>query len=121
MLYQGYFSNIDNKKYGVEIKTGTSTTPIEITLGGDDPVIITTSSEGLFSPIKSRSCTIDIYSTEYYLDLYEPTSRGTRVRIFEYEENTSLYPGHIGKVIFFGYSAPACRVQTCFPAQRACR
>lgn len=97
MLYIGEFSDINDNIYEVRINTGTSTVEVPITLSGN-PVIITTSSDGLFSPIKSRSCSIEIVSPTYYWDLYTPTSRGTTVRVNKKTEPT--------QTLFFGYLTP---------------
>lgn len=107
MRYIGEFSDINGKVYTVEIRSGNDySTTIELLLATDSPVVISGVSDGLFSPIKSRSCSISIYSQEYYLDLYEPTSRGTRVKVWE---GGKLNPV---KVIFFGYLTPCSYDQT---------
>lgn len=87
MLYTGKFSSINDRIYQVDIVTGNSTAPWdgengEITLSGN-PVVITSDSDGLFSPIKSRSCTIEMVSPEYHMDLYQPSSRGAKVTVYD--------------------------------------
>lgn len=97
MLYKGYFSSNKDVEYYVEIQTGTTTTPVDLTFSGN-PCIISTSSSGLFSPIKSRGCTLEIVSHEYLMNMYTPSSRGATVKVML---NTEGYP-----VIFRGYLTP---------------
>lgn len=109
MNFYGYFNNREGTHYGIEISTPTGAQEVDLMLS-DSPAILKTSSRGLFSPIKSRSLTVEILSKDYYFDLYEPTSRGTHVKLFEFEYQT----GHEGDVnhiniiknYFFGYLKP---------------
>lgn len=96
MRYTSSFSDLNGKVYDVEIRTGSTTEVIELTMGGT-PCIITSASEGIFTPIKSRSCTLEIVVTDYIMDLYDPTARGTKVKVFEHDNN---------KVIFHGFMTP---------------
>lgn len=96
MLYKSIFSDINGVNYGVEILTDNVSTPVDIVLGGN-PVVISSSSEGLFSPIKSRSCVIELVSHDYHFDLYSPLSRGVSVKIYKLDNQ---------KVIFRGYATP---------------
>lgn len=96
MLYLGSFSDLNGKRYDVEIRTGNTTDRESIVMGGS-PCIITSASEGLFTPIKSRSCSLEIVVTDYIMDLYDPTSRGTKVKVLEHDNN---------HVIFHGFMTP---------------
>lgn len=93
MLYHGKFSDINGKVYDVSIHTGTSTVEVPITFSGS-PCTISSKSDRLFSPIKSRSCTLDILSDSYYMDLYQTVSRNAKVTIKD--ESTNEF-------VFFGY------------------
>lgn len=93
MLYTGKFSDLNGKVYNVDIHTGTSTLPNPITFSGS-PCIITSVSDGLFAPIKSRSCSLEIVSKEYIMDLYQTVSRNAKVTIKDESNN---------EFIFFGY------------------
>lgn len=106
MLYRGTFSDVNSNIYKVEIRTGSSTELYPITLASTSPVLIEGSSEGLFSAIKSRSCSINILCTEYIPDLYEPSSRGTRVRISTGGVDV------VGDTLFYGYLTPVQYDQT---------
>lgn len=71
MLYWGTFRNqTHNTLYRVEIVTNNSTASSTELTFSDEPVVIETSSDSLFAPIKSRSCTIEIVTDEIYYDLY---------------------------------------------------
>lgn len=103
MTFYSIFSDYNNKKYGVEIVAKeTSGQDVNITMGGD-PCHIDTSSGKLFDPIKSRSCTLEFVTKDWYFQLYEPKSRGTTVKIYEYDES---YTNNVKKVIFRGYLTP---------------
>lgn len=102
MFYHGGFKDIYNTEYDVQILSGNDLEEIPIVLGSD-PCTITTSSESLFSPIKSRSCTITFLSTEYHMDLYNPKQRETRIMIKDVTHN---------KVVFRGFLTPAEYNQT---------
>lgn len=107
MRYVGEFSDINSNVYTVEIRSGTDfSNPKTLTLATDSPVVISGVSDGLFSPIKSRSCSINIYFEDYDLDLYEPTSRGTRVRVWSGDKD------HPSQILFFGYLTPCSYNQT---------
>lgn len=103
MTFYSTFSDYNNKKYGVEINAiKTQGEDVNITMSGD-PCHIDTSSGKLFDPIKSRSCTLEFVTDTWYFQLYEPESRGTTVKIYEYDEN---YEHNEKKVIFRGYLTP---------------
>lgn len=103
MIYKGQFKNIDNQLISVYI--GTSGADIqdigeqEITtlLLADNPVIITSASDGIFAPIKADSCTIRILTEKIYPDIYSNTAQGTSVMVKN--EDT-------GVTLFFGYVTP---------------
>lgn len=96
MLYHSKFSDLNGKVYDVTIHTGTSTVEVPVTMSGN-PCIIESNSNDLFTPIKSRGCTLEIVSKQYMMDLYQTQARGAKVRIKEDATN---------KVIFFGYLTP---------------
>ena len=96
MLYKSQFSDKNGKVYTMTIQTGTSTAEVPVTMSGN-PCIIQTSSDRLFSPIKSRSCTLEIVVKDYIMDLYQTSSRGAKVRVKDDSTNN---------VIFFGYLTP---------------
>ena len=90
MKYIGEFISLNDKQYKVEIITnGISSAETKITLG-TDPVIITTESDGLFSPIKSRSCTINIVSDDFYFDMYASAAKQNEVLIYQYKNDNLI-------------------------------
>ena len=104
MIFTSLFSDYNNKQYGVEINaTETMGKNTKITMGGN-PCVISTASGKLFDPIKSRSCSLEFVTDTWYFQLYEPKSRGTKVKVYEYD---SSYPYGVKKVIFKGYLTPA--------------
>lgn len=99
MKYTGRFKNVKNETIRVDIITNNSTSQEkEIYFASESPVVIVQKSpDNIFSPIKSRSCTITIITKEVYLDMYSATSHGTKVII----DNLTT-----GKRVFFGYLTP---------------
>ena len=102
MTFYSDFSDLNGKRYEIEIYSDSGNGEVTLTMRGN-PVVITSTSDKLFAPIKSRAATIEIVSTQWYFDLYEPSSRGTSVKIYEYDEQAQY---HQGKVIFRGYLTP---------------
>ena len=99
MLYTGTFKTKKDEEIEVRLTTNNDTTvEQELTFVDDAPVIISqTSSDGLFSPIKSRSCTITIVSKEDYFDLYSASPMGTLVEVINNDT---------GRYLFYGYLTP---------------
>lgn len=95
-IYKGKFKDIQGTEYAVTIDAHmiSSSDEEEITLG-ENPCTITSNSSGIFTPIKSRSCTIEILSKRWLFDLYSPTAKGVSVRV-QKGLNT----------VFFGYLTP---------------
>jgi len=82
----------------VIITNNDSSEETELTFSDKSPVVIAqTSSDGLFTPIKSRSCTVTIVSNEPYFDMYSGSSHGTSLVV----NNLST-----GECVFFGYVTP---------------
>lgn len=99
MLYTGKFKNRINESIEVNIITGNDTTQTtELTFIDESPVIISqSSSDGLFSPIKSRSCTITIVSKDTYFDMFSINPHDVKVIV----NNLGS-----GKCLFYGYMTP---------------
>lgn len=108
MKFYSDFSDVNGKRYEVEITTEAAGVDVHLTMSGK-PCVIKSSSNKLFDPIKSRSCTLKFRSLDWYFELYEPTSRGTAVKVYEYDESSQ---SHVGKVIFKGFLTPCAYNQT---------
>jgi len=95
-IYKGKFKDIQDTEYSITIDAHmiSSSDEEEITLG-ETPCVISSDSDGIFSPIKSRSCTIEILTKRWLFDLYSPTAKGVSVRV-QKGLNT----------VFFGYLTP---------------
>lgn len=98
MIYKGYFRTVTKDVIEVLITTSGSTGETEITLAGESPVVISTSSDSVFSPIKSRSCTVSIVTTTLLQDIYSGTSHGTSMVVNNLTK---------AKCLFFGFVTPA--------------
>ena len=100
-VYKGSFSDYDYNVYDIEIDghlVGDSTERL-ITLS-DNPCIITSDSQGVFSPIKSRSCSIEIVSGDYLSDIYTPKSRGVKVTVTKHSDSTVLFKGWLTPAVY---------------------
>lgn len=102
MIYRGYFSDYKDHKYYVDIITENSRTDVtEILLTGDAPVVMSQySSEGIYTPIKSRSLSISILTESMMPQLVSQYNHGNKVELYEYVGNDRT-------LIFDGYVTPA--------------
>lgn len=98
MHYYANFRDIRMHPYQVDIYTPNGLTEQQITLA-DAPVIVTTESEGLFSPIKSQSCTINIMTNGMMFDLYTIDPQEIRVVVYRTDLATD-------NIVFRGYATP---------------
>jgi len=99
MLYYSEFKSLENhsnKVYRVELLTNNDdSTSMELKLAHRSPVVITNDSDGLFSPIKSRSCTITIVTDEIIPDLYTAENQGVTVLVKNKTDNEILFEGFL--------------------------
>lgn len=93
MQYVGYFKDIHMASFGVQIITQGTPTQQEITLA-DNPVIIDVNSSGLFSPLKPKSCTINIESQTGMFDLYTTNPFGVKVVVWNRDTSEVLFEGY---------------------------
>lgn len=96
MLYIGNFKNIKDESIEIKITTKKDSGEAQLLLA-DNPVTITTESEGLFAPIKGQGATIRILTNQPFVNMYASGVTDTRVVI----KNITL-----SKVIFQGYLTP---------------
>ena len=96
MIYQGTFKNINEETIEVTIHpTGSSSTLYELQFVGDNPVTIAQVSDGLFSPIKSRTCTVRILSDEPIFDFYSSTPTGVKLTVTNTTTHLTLFEGYV--------------------------
>lgn len=99
MLYKSQFKSLDNhnnKLYEVQLLTNNDDSEItNIKLAYRSPVIITTDSDGIFSPIKARGCTITIVTDEIISDLYTGENQGVPVTIKNITDNIIIFEGFL--------------------------
>jgi len=96
MSYYANFVNNNDQLINVTILIYGSSGDYELTLA-DEPVVITQESSGLFAPIKSQSCTINILTDSALWDLYTTDPKGVFVNV----GNKTT-----GKTLFNGYATP---------------
>lgn len=98
MTFYGSFDNINGKTFNIEINTPTGNEEIDLIMG-ETSCTLNTSSDKLFSPVKSRSLTVEIFSTQYYMDLYDPSARGTSVKLYD-EDNKVWFRGFLTPCVY---------------------
>lgn len=95
-VYKGQFSDIQDNIYYVTVDAHLiSDSQEKEIIFSENPCIIESQSDDIFSPIKSRSCTIEILTQEWLFDLYSPIAKGVSVTV-QKGLNT----------VFFGYLTP---------------
>lgn len=94
MKYVSHFYDINEKKYNVEIGSGTTK---EVTLS-DTPFVteIETSDSHIYKPCKYSSATIGMITTDYAFDLYSSTAQQNKVTLTDDND----------KIIWVGYVTP---------------
>lgn len=98
MLYQGQFRTVhDNDLITVQlVSNNLTTTTVPIKLAKNSPVKIEQSSDdGIFSAVKSRSCTITIITDRIYEELYTGSAQGVAVTITNTTKKTILFEGYL--------------------------
>lgn len=107
MYYHGYFTDIEQTPYSVLINThDNSSADVELTLD-DNPVTISWDSpEGIYSPIKSCSCSIRIRSKSGLFNLYTSDPWGIEVSVWK-GGRTDPYGTMVPAThLFHGYATP---------------
>jgi len=100
-VYKGSFSDYDNNIFDVEIDAHLVSDSSERSIIlSDNPCVINSDSSGVFTPIKSRSCTIEIVSNDYLPDLYTSKSRGVKVTVSKNSDNTILFKGWLTPAVY---------------------
>lgn len=96
MKYEGRFRTLKDEMIQVVIITNNDASQEkEIFFADESPVMISQSSDGIFSPIKSRSCTIKLVTKEVYFDIYSGSSHGTSVAINNLTKSECLFYGYV--------------------------
>ena len=96
MEYEGKFRTVNEEMIQVIITTNNdSSTTQEIFFDNDEPVIIAQTSDGIFSPVKSRSCTVGIVSKDTYFDMYSASSHGTTLQVNNLSKGICLFNGFV--------------------------
>lgn len=96
MKYEGRFRTLKDEMIQVVIITNNDASQEkEIFFADESPVMISQSSDGIFSPIKSRSCTIKLVTKAVYFDIYSGSSHGTSVAVNNLTKSECLFYGYV--------------------------
>lgn len=96
MKYEGRFRTLKDEMIQVVIITNNDASQEkEIFFADESPVMISQSSDGIFSPIKSRSCTIKLVTKAVYFDIYSGSSHGTSVAVNNLTNSECLFYGYV--------------------------
>lgn len=94
MIYVGYFSDINDKKYKIQIITGDNTESIqEVTLGNSPVVIDLVGGDNIYKECKYSSATIKMISNDYKFDLYSAYAHSNKVEISN--NNNIIWVGYL--------------------------
>ena len=109
MRYDAYFADTNNHKYKITLITNNSTANRKVLTLSDNPCTIEQASDGLFSPIKSRSCSIEYITqiTDDLTDLYTIENHGVKAFVYEAIDDTKdIDDVNNVSVVFQGYTTP---------------
>lgn len=96
MKYEGRFRTLKDEMIQVVIITNNGASQEEeIFFADESPVMISQSSDGIFSPIKSRSCTIKLVTKDELFDIYSGSSHGTSVAVNNLTNSECLFYGYV--------------------------
>lgn len=96
MKYEGRFRTLKDEMIQVVIITNNDASQEEeIFFADESPVMISQSSDGIFSPIKSRSCTIKLVTKDELFDIYSGSSHGTSVAVNNLTNSECLFYGYV--------------------------
>lgn len=96
MKYEGRFRTLKDEMIQVVIITNNDVSQEkEIFFADESPVMISQSSDGIFSPIKSRSCTIKPVTKDELFDIYSGSSHGTSVAVNNLTNSECLFYGYV--------------------------
>jgi len=110
MYYYGQIANLIDEQYFVTITTNQNmVTRIPIKFADHEPIVITTQSDSLFSPIKSRTCTLSIVTDEAIFDLYTAKVHGAEVQIIKLQ--TDEFGNNNNTGVFHGWLTPCAYTQ----------
>ena len=109
MRYDAYFADTNNHKYKITLITNNSTANRKVLTLSDNPCTIEQTSNGLFSPIKSRSCSIEYITqiTDDLTDLYTIENHGVKAFVYEaIDDANDIDDVNNISVVFQGYVTP---------------
>ena len=96
MKYTGKFKNIKDELFQVDIVTNNDTTQMKELKFSDNPCVISqSSSDGVFSPIKSRSCTVTVVTEEPLFDIFTTNSVGTSLTVINITTGDYVFNGYV--------------------------
>lgn len=73
----------------------------------EDPVTISTKSDGIFSPLKLSSATVRLMTNEIYYELFSSNATNIEVNINNYDTKEKLFRGFVTPAIYSqGYTSP---------------
>lgn len=97
----GYFRNLSEKLYRVEIDTQTGTGTKEITLGGNPFITqMDGSDKTIYYPVKGQSATIEAYIPDFLLEIYTGYSIGSQVTLYSDSDNSIEWTGFIEPCLY---------------------
>lgn len=98
---RGYFTGYNNKLYTVKVyQDQESDTFTEVEFTGDAPFVVSYNvSNTPFEPLRTSTATISVVHNEYLDELYTAHAKGTKVKVYERNNN-------VDKCVWCGYLVP---------------
>lgn len=99
---RGYFKGFNDKLYTVKIYQDDETeTFTEVEMAGNAPFVVSyNTSNTPFEPLRTSTATISVVHNEYLDELYTSHAKGTKVKLYERDEN------NVDKCVWCGYLVP---------------
>lgn len=99
-MYTGQFRDVNEALYTVNISPKNNPVQIIPIIFSGNPVSISQKSNGLFSPIKTQTCTIEILNDTIYSDMYASDIKDVTVTIINEETNNTIFNGYLTPYIY---------------------
>lgn len=101
-VYIGNFKNLKNEEIEVRLTdsmTSDSQT-YSLTLGNQPVVIEVEEQDGLFTPILTRACTVEIVASTPYFNLYSSKWNDTTIKVTNKSTNELLFDGFVTPCLY---------------------
>ena len=106
--YKGYFRDYEGALHSISFITNPRSDIYgDITLAGESPVVVSYStSETLYEPLRTSTCTVRVVSSHYLMNLYSGKAQGTQVVLRNEDRGSVEWCGYLQPNLYNqGYSS----------------